>query len=109
MAKILKIIILIVVIKDRLTKIWRHNIDAAVACVKIYSNTVARNGIAMKQNVYNIFMNAHLHFTMRNNNSLLLNQSDIFRRWQIWFSTSGQSLNDGCPPAVASFLTDFHH
>ena len=29
----------------------RHNIDAAVACVKIYSNTVARNEIAMKENV----------------------------------------------------------
>ena len=29
----------------------RHNIDAAVACVKIYSKTVARNEIAMKENV----------------------------------------------------------
>ena len=29
----------------------RHNIDAAAVCVKIYSYTVARNGIAMKRNV----------------------------------------------------------
>ena len=54
--------------------------------------------------MYNNFTNAHLHFTMRNNKSLLLNQSGIFRWWQIWFPTPGQSLNDGCPPVVASFL-----
>ena len=55
--------------------------------------------------IYNNFKNDHLVVTMRNNKSLLLNQSGIFRQWQIWFPTTGQSLSDGCPPVVASFLT----
>ena len=53
----------------------------------------------------NNFTNAHLGFTMRNNKSLLLNQSGIFRRRQIWFPTPGQSFGDGFPlVAVTSFL-----
>ena len=54
---------------------------------------------------YSNFTNAHLGFTMRNNKSLLLNQSGIFRRRQIWFPTPGQSFGDGFPlVAVTSFL-----
>ena len=82
----------------------RHNIDAAVACVKIYSNTVARNWIAMKENVKHFhecsppFHNAKqwIPFTqskwhIRPITDLVFNIRPIFK-W--WLSTCGRFVSN---------------